>query len=108
VKAAPTLGYIWGEGPTGYSIKYAWRSADAGSRIVLVTERRLGAHQPLGGAVAPAPADAEFTVIEMRFDAKGNGEGKTSFGTGVAADAAAQTLALEGYAAAPVQLEVTR
>ena len=26
VKTAPTLGYIWGEGVTGYSIKYAWRS----------------------------------------------------------------------------------
>jgi hypothetical protein len=27
IKAAPTLGFIWSDGPTGYSIKYAWRSA---------------------------------------------------------------------------------
>src|SRR5688572_10768005 len=27
IKAAPTLGYIWGQGPTGYAIKYAWRIA---------------------------------------------------------------------------------
>src|SRR5207249_6115637 len=29
VKAAPTLGYIWTEGVTGYSIKYAWHAPAA-------------------------------------------------------------------------------
>ena len=108
VKAAPTVGFIWGDGVTGYSIKYAWRAAEAGSdRIVLVTDRRLGAHSPDWAAEGSA-ADAEFTVIEMRVAAKGAGEGKTSLGTKIAVDAAAQTLALEGYTAAPVQLKVTR
>jgi hypothetical protein len=110
VKAAPTLGFIWGDGVTGYSIKYAWHApADAGrERIVLVTERRLGAHAP-GWTPAPAVTpDAEFTVVEMRIDAKGVGEGKASLTTTVALDAKAQTLALDGYEAAPVLLKVTR
>jgi hypothetical protein len=110
VKAAPTLGFIWGDGVTGYSIKYAWHApADAGrERIVLVTERRLGAHVP---DWTPAPAvtpDAEFTVVELRVDAKGVGEGKASLTTNIALDKGAQTLALDGYDAAPALLRVTR
>jgi len=109
IKAAPTLGYIWTDGVTGYSIKYAWRSlaADEQARIVLVTDRRLDSRAP---HLAPAPAaasDADFTVIEMRLDAQG-GEGKTSLTTAVAIDTAANTLALDGYAAAPALLKVTR
>ena len=105
VKAAPTLGYIWGDGVTGYSIKYAWRAAD---RIVLITDRRLGAHAPEWGLGAGPSPDAEYTLIELRLDAKGTGEGKTSLSANVVMDAAANTLALDGYAAAPAMIRVTR
>ena len=105
IKAAPTLGYIWGDGVTGYSIKYAWHAAD---RVVLITDRRLGAHAPEWALPqGPAP-DAEYTLIEMHLDAKGVGEAKTSLGANVAIDTAANTLALDGYAAAPPQLRITR
>jgi hypothetical protein len=108
ITAAPTLGYIWTDGVTGYSIKYAWRSTEDQGRIVLVTDRRLDSHAPrLAPASGPA-ADADFTVIEMRLDAQGAGEGKTSLTAGVAIDTAAKTLALDGYAAAPALLKVTR
>ena len=71
---------------TGYSIKYAYHAAspDGGERIVLATDRRLGAYSP-GGARAERrrvreagsrDADYEFTLIEIRLDAKGSGEGK--------------------------------
>ncbi len=105
IKAAPTLGYIWGDGVTGYSIKYAWRAAD---RIVLITDRRLGAHAPEWGLGAGPSPDAEYTLIELRLDAKGTGEGKTSLSANVVMDAAADTLALDGYAAAPAMLKVSR
>ena len=116
IKAAPTVGFIWGDGPTGYSIKYAWRSASAGSpaRVVLVTDRRLGASATWPGASglsADAPkagADAEFTVVEMRIDGKGVGEGKSSLTSAVVVDAAANTLAIDKYTDAPVLLKVTR
>jgi hypothetical protein len=58
--------------------------------------------------VAGAATDADFTLIEMRIDDKGRGEGKTSLTAAVVVDAAAQTLALDGYAAAPALLKVTR
>src|SRR5437762_2355539 len=68
IKAGPTLGYIWTDGVTGYSIKYAWRSPATGEqeRIVLITERRLNSHAP-DWAAGSAPADADFTVIEMHL-----------------------------------------
>jgi hypothetical protein len=110
IKAAPTLGYIWTDGVTGYSIKYAWRSpaTDERERIVLVTDRRLDSHAPDWTPASGATADVDFTVIEMRLDGHGAGEGKTSLTTRVAIDAAANTLALDGYAAAPALLKVTR
>ena len=107
VKVAPTLGYVWGDGVTGYSIKYAWRSP-ASDRIVLVTDRRLGAHAPEWGLPAAPPLEPEFTVIELRLDGTGAGEGKASLSTAVVVDAAASTLALDRFAAAPVLLKVTR
>jgi hypothetical protein len=110
IKAAPTVGFIWSDGPTGYSVKYAWRvaSPDSGERIVLVTDRRLGANE-LGWPAGSGPAaTADFTVIEMRLGGKGAGEAKASLSAPVVVDAAAKTLALDGYAAAPALLKVTR
>jgi hypothetical protein len=109
IKAAPTLGYIWTDGVTGYSVKYAWHAPAAHEneqeRIVLVTERHLDSRD------APAPSaasDADFTVIEMRLDGHGVGEGKTSLSAKVVIDTAANTLALDDYAAAPALLRVAR
>jgi hypothetical protein len=117
IKAAPTVGFIWSDGPSGYSIKYAWRSSPApsgvegspqtGERVVLVTDRRLGANATSWPS-ATAGADAEFTVVEMRLDGKGLGEAKSSLTSKVVVDTAANTLALDGYATAPVLLKVTR
>ena len=110
VKAAPTCGFIWGDGATGYSIKYAWRSSstDGAERIVLVTDRRLGAHTPPWTQASGAAGEPDFTVIEMRLDSKGTGEGKTSLTTRVVVDTTANTLALDGYTSAPIQLRVMR
>ena len=44
----------------------------------------------------------------MHLDAHGAGEGKTSLSTTIAIDTAANTLALDDYAAAPAFLKVTR
>ena len=108
VRAAPTCGFIWGDGATGYSVKYAWRSSTPGGaeRIVLVTQRRLATETP--PSPSDAPTEQDFTVVEMRIDPKGNGEGKTSLTTKVVMDTSANTLALDAYGSAPIQLEVTR
>jgi hypothetical protein len=111
IRRAPSIGYIWTNDVTGYSIKYAWRTATpgGGERIVLATDRRLGTHtagwQPL---TERAQNDYQFTVLELRFDAKGNGEARASLTTPVVVDKEAGTLALENYSAAPVILQKIR
>jgi hypothetical protein len=78
-------------------------SPEGGERIVLVTDRRFGAYSP-GWKLKSGdmPTDYEFSVIELRMDAKGVGEGKASLTTKVVVDNAAGTLALENYATPPV------
>jgi hypothetical protein len=111
IRRAPSIGYIWTNDVTGYSIKYAHRLPlpDGGERIVLATDRRLGTHsaawQP---AIAASQTDYPFTVLDLRLDAKGNGEAKTSLTTKVIVDKEAGTLALEDYGAAPAILQKVR
>jgi hypothetical protein len=111
LQKAPTVGYIWTNDVTGYSIKYAWHATapDGTERIVLATDRRLGAYSsdwnPKAGGT---PTDYEFTLLELHLDAKGNGEGKASLTTKIAADNNTKLLSLENYATAPTVLTVKR
>jgi hypothetical protein len=116
VKAAPTLGFVWGTGVTGYSVRYAWRSSANGrpERLVLITDRRLDiptASGAPGAAVPPAGSSGDgtgdFTVIEIRVDAKGAGAGKTSITTSAIVDQTAGTIAVQNYEAVPLQLRIT-
>jgi hypothetical protein len=104
---APTIGYLWTADVTGYSIKYAYRTAmsDGGERVILASDRRLGTHTAGWQPTVKEPlTDYEFTIIEIRFDGKGVGEGRTSLTTKVVVDADAKTVALESYQAAPAIL----
>jgi hypothetical protein len=104
---APTLGYIWTNDITGYSIKYAWQAAlpDGGERIILATDRRLGAYTAAWKPVSATATDYEFTLIEIRLNSKGSGEGKTSLTTKVLVDQEARTIALDDYGATPAILQ---
>jgi hypothetical protein len=105
---APTVGYLWTNETVGYSIKYAYRASlpDGTERIILATDRRLGGGtigwSPTGSAT---PTDYEFTLIEIRTDSKGVGEGKTSLTSKVIFDNESKTVALENYAATPAILQ---
>ena len=81
-----------------------------GERIILVTDRRLGDSndlwKPTGpGATGDPVTNDEFSIIELRLNAKQEGEGKISLGGKIALDASARTLALENYGALPVVLK---
>jgi hypothetical protein len=104
---APTVGYVWTDRIAGYAIKYAHRAplAGGGERIILVTNRRLGVHTT---AWDPVETDYEFTIIEMRLDATGRGEGKSSLTDEVAVDREAGMPALEDYDGARVVLADVR
>jgi len=107
LSAAPTVGFIWTNETVGYSIKYAQRSQmpDGSERLLLVTDRRLGMG---GSAWRPAtgtPTDYDFTVIDIRIDPKGVGEGKTSLTSKVILDSQTKTIALDSTPAAPAILQ---
>ena len=80
----PSMGQIWTEGPGGYALKYTHREElpDGGQRIVVITDRPIGALNPPGPWKAEGQATdvAPFTVIEMHVTKDGKGEGKMSLG----------------------------
>lgn len=105
LQGTTSLGYLWTSETVGYSLRYAYRmtTPDGGERIILATDRRLGTSnnlwKPTGSA---AITNYEFSVIELRLNAKHEGEGKASLTGKVAVDDAAKTIALEGYDTLPV------
>ena len=112
LEKAPTIGYIWDGGHLGYSLRYAHRVPlpDGGERIILLTDRPLGswgreAWKPSGQAAAPPYA---FTLVELRLNKHGHGNGKMSLAAKVMADTDAKTVTLENYAAAPVLIDDVR
>ena len=104
-----TVGYLWTSASAGYSIRYAYKvaAADGSQRIILLTDRKLGYYS--ADAWKPSAAatgdDRPFSVIELRVNRAGQGEGKTSLTTKTVVDPASKSLALDNYAAQPVILK---
>lgn len=108
LKKLPTVGMLWTSEIVGYSIKYAYRlpQPDGSERIILATERRVGAWsnlwKPLGGIT---PWETGFSIIELHLNAKGDGEGKGVLTGKIGVDAQAKTLDLDDYGTLPVILK---
>jgi hypothetical protein len=108
LQLAPTVGYLWSSEVAGYALRYAAKltGPDGGDRVILITERRLGVTNDLWkptGAGAENPY--EFSVIELRTNSKGEGEGRISLVGKVAPDSEAKVVAPENYLALPVVLK---
>ena len=106
----PTVGYVWlGSSSVGYDLKYTHReqAPDGGEHITFVTEPRLGTYgrAPWTAVDASEPTDDPFTVIELRLDDTGAGEGTMSIATEITLDEASGTVALTDYDSAPVLLD---
>jgi hypothetical protein len=102
---APTIGYIWTNEVTGYAIKYALRlPADGGERIILATNRRIGANTLSWTPAKGTPTPYEFTLLEARLTSSGSGEAKASLTTNIAVDNEAKIIGLENYTTAPALL----
>ena len=75
LEKTPTAGYIWDEGPLGYSLRYAQKiqQPDGGERIILLTDRPLGSWSREGwkpsGQNAARPYS--FTLVELRLNKHG-------------------------------------
>jgi hypothetical protein len=111
LQRASTVGYLWSSEVAGYAVRYAGKVTrpDGIERIILITSRRLGATNDLWKPVVPgAPSTYDFSVIELRVNAKGEGEGKASLMGKVVPDPVAKIVTLEDYGSLPVVLKNVR
>jgi hypothetical protein len=110
LREATTVGYVWSREIAGYAIRYAGKmqNPDGSERIVLLTERRLGAVNDLWKPAGAEASPYEFSLIELRIKANGEGEGKTSLTGKVAPDSAlkpgsaSNMVTLDNYDSLPV------
>lgn len=103
LERGPTIGYLWSSENAGYAIRSAVQLDEPGGgrRILLLTNRRLGAWNDHW---KPSDSTYGFSLIELRLNSQGRGEGKISLTGKITADSATQTFALENYDALPVVL----
>jgi hypothetical protein len=106
LQKSPMIGLLWDSGAAGYSIRYAYRlpQPDGGERILLLTDRRLSPWSPSWKPAAPSQAstDYDFSMIELRVNAQGSGDGKVSLDSPITVDTAAKSIALAKYDSLPV------
>ncbi|HEY6210914.1 MAG TPA: hypothetical protein VIW45_01455 [Vicinamibacterales bacterium] len=99
----PRMGFIRTPDSIGWDIHFARRTPqpEGGERVVLVTDRRIGFWE---AANQPRSIDYPFTVIELRLNKDGEGEGKMSIATKIIADKENNIVTLENYETSPVML----
>jgi hypothetical protein len=102
-KVKPRIGYIRTPNSLGYDLQYAWRIAnsDGTSRVIIGTDRPINFWE---ASRQPRTIDYPFTIIEMRLDAKGQGEGRMAAGTKISKSKDGKTIELENYGISPVAL----
>src|SRR5262245_48559563 len=103
----PRVGYFRTPDSIGWDVHFARKTPlpDGGERITLITDRRIGFWE---ASRQPRSYDYPFTVIEMRINGDGEGEGKMSIATKIIADKDSNTIVLENYDLQPVQLNNIR
>lgn len=89
---------------TGWDLKYAWQEKlpEGGRRIVLAMDRVMSFWELRN---RPRTVDYPFTVVEMRVDRNGDGEGKLSVATKIRFDKQKNVIELENFASEPVRLQ---
>ena len=103
-KVKPRVGYMRTPNSLGYDLQYAFRfvNEDGSSRIVISTDRWIGYWEARN---QPRTMDYPFTLIEMRLDKDGSGEGRMAVGTKISRSKDGKTVELENYGISPVALK---
>jgi hypothetical protein len=103
----PRVGYIRTPNSIGYDLHYARKEPlpEGGERVVMATDRYISFWE---AANRPRTIDYPFTVIELRLNRDGEGEGKMSIATKITMDKKRQLVELENYGTQPVLLQSVR
>lgn len=104
LQSLPRAGYIRTPNSIGYDLHYARKEPleEGGERIVIATDRYISFWEARN---RPRTIDYPFTVIEMRINRDGVGEGKMSLATKVTLNKDKKTIELENYGTQPVLLQ---
>jgi hypothetical protein len=102
LKALPRVGTMKTPDTLSYDLHYARRAPteNGGEQVVLVTDRDIAIWEI---ANMTRSREYAFTVVELRLDDKGEGEGKITVATKITADRSGQII-LENYGNQPVRL----
>jgi hypothetical protein len=97
------VGYIRTPNSIGYDLHFAQsvHGEDGGRRVILVTDRPIGFWE---AANQPRSIEYPFTLIELRLNREGEGEGKMSIATKITGNREFNLVELEDYATQPVRL----
>ena len=87
----------------GLDIRYAWQvpGQDGGRRIVLAFDRYIGFQEARS---QPRTIDYPFSLIEIRVNSAGEGEGRFAVATKITFDKEKNQIELENYSSEPVRL----
>ena len=107
LKALPRVGSIRTTGTVGWDLRYARRTElpDGGQRIELITDRPIGTFE---AADQSRSMEYPFTMVDIRLNAKGEGDGKLYVATRIAADRGTKVIVMENYNIAPVTLTAVK
>jgi hypothetical protein len=88
-------------------LRFAWqeRTPDGGRQILMLTDRPIGIWEV---ALGFPSLEYPFSLIELRLDADGEGEGKLWVAAGITVDPSADLIELESYDGPPIQLTEVR
>jgi hypothetical protein len=107
LKDLRSVGTIRTPGNLAYDLRYAHQvsTGDGRRRIFLATDRPISVWEAIN---RPRTIDYPFTFIELRVNARGEGEGKLSLATRIISSSDGQTIELENYDTQPIQLSGIR
>jgi hypothetical protein len=99
----PAVGHFGAPGNLSWDIHFARKVPlpEGGERVVLITDRRIGFWE---AANQPRSIDYPFTVIELKLNRDGQGEGTMSIATKVIYDKEQNMITLENLQNQPVRL----
>src|SRR6267142_4237003 len=98
-----SVGSIRTPNSLAYDLRFAHRmpADEGGERIILATDRYMSFWETVN---RPRSIDYPFTLIELRINRNGEGEGKMSIATKIIADKKNNVIVLEDYGTQPVML----
>jgi hypothetical protein len=107
VRDARSVGRIGTPGNLAYDLRYASQEMldDGMRRIVLITDRPMSIWETVN---RPRTFDYPFTLIELRLNRDGEGEGKLNLATSIDASRSGKYVQLENYDTQPIHLNNIR